>query len=1189
MTGADDGGERQRRLPSLRRRHQRVVDEHISPPSASNTTSIPTHRQNALVACYEEHIWPRIYQSLVHPVSQKLHHEVELGATISSQCVVGSVGAASGGNSQGTGQGSLLSGFIRKLQTPACSTLGHLMPTALSNAIQGYNNILCDEPHDEPTLVVVLEDFVTYRIQHINKIYTLTQRKRTDLNTTTQQRTPTKVEWKCKYHVELHGIDHRIQVAREYHFDEDVGPGVGANSVRLRDVDEISPQGQTLLQNCIRLGLVDMRTDDPHMVELLSEGQRVLLIWALPSMPNRGHPWRIEVRLNMDVANACTPCRVLQCLRSARSAGGNSLSIDAITRSLGATLCEWRVELEFDEIISAQDFNHGVTVLEAFVRTTSRQMDNEHFHASLQNIKRTCKGDTICHVASRFLAEMVANNHRVGDGAAGVSWIPVAVSKDLLPTHREFLCSIRSNNVFRAQTIPGPCDDLTQNRQQAPADMPYPRQPRPKDATLGAWRQLAAGQALLTTKLDGAEGFLLGTRLGLLMVTRTGWMVHTPWPTAITPTKIPFLFEGEFLTQQRAFSCYDALLLPCGWVTTLPYRRRIGNLQGFLRRHKPVICDGGAYQVCTKPFYAYSAFPLRATLECFRWMQRTQVAADGFIVVCGSRSYWKQCILKVKFWPSVDFLFKAHPELPKGYYQMMLRERRGTSVVYCSLTHSHGHGVPYVVDTTASPVEGTYDQRVSEAHVTFCTTERRWDIAFGQLRESNKEPNYLFNIQSLLTDNYERAQMGETAVQRVFGTRTTGDIKRLTQACKWNYCMGTIHGAWVALRDRCTQFVIIEVGGGNGGDIQKWLTLVKEKQHPLVCIHVIEPNEASLVVYKGRLFALPGILHHTVTVTTLEADGCDGVCVRHQQEGWTLTFWLHGCAFADWSPTKPPPAGTGVCAVFNFSIAQIVSSRDEFRRLLHRLLPRPVDHMVGVLHSYDDTSEVTRAWSNGLVWKDYEDEKTMPVGTFRRTHLTVEGTKLAHSITEWMVDIQQLVDEARECGYVMHAEPLVPCSGSRHRLHWLLLGLHGFVIHHRTSLLPLFLHPLRPTPHSVAASKEVSQSARDAVVVDDVAQNRGGVVLVVVPGNSKHHVFTYATPGAVLLRYLGQSPTCGPFSLLMQAKHPRLPLLLPVESWTSRLWKVACVWFDDRDDDCDGRWFCTDIGFVVACTCAVMI
>ena len=591
--------------------------------------------------------------------------------------------------------------------------------------------------------------------------------------------------------------------------------------------------------------------------------------------------------------------------------------------------------------------------------------------------------------------------------------------------------------------------------------------------------------------------------------------------------------------------------------------------------------------MCTKPFYDYSAFPVRATLECFRWMQRTQVAADGFIVACGSRSYWKQCVLKVKFWPSVDFLLKAHPELPKGFYQMMLRERRGTSVVYCSLTHSHGHDVPYVVDTTTSSTEGTYDQRVGEAHVTFSTAERRWGVAFGQLRESNKEPNYLFNIQSLLSDQYERAQMNETPVQRVFGTRTTGDVKRVIQACKWNYCVGTIHGVWTALRDRCTHFVIIEVGGGNGGDIQKWLTLVREKQ-PLVCIHVIEPSEASLVVYKERLLALPGILCYTVTVTTLEANDCDGVCVRNQQEGWTLTFWLHGCTLSDWVPVAPPPPRTGVCVVFNFSITQIVSGRDDFRRLLHRLLPRPVDHMVGVLHSYDDTGEVTRAWSNGLVWKEGEDNKIIPKGTFRRAHLTVEGTKLAHSITEWMVDVKQLVDEARECGFMMHTEPLVPCPGSRHRLHWLLVGLHGFVIQHRTSMLPLLLHPHRPIPQSAAASKEVTQSARDAVAVDDVAQNRGGVVLVVVPGNREHHVFTYATPGAVLLRYFGKLPTCGPFSLVMQAKHPHLPLLLPVEAWASRLCKVACACFDDGDD-CSGRWFCTDTGYVVACTCAVVI
>jgi hypothetical protein len=1142
---------KRRRLPS-RGPGQRSV--HDAEPIQLHTST--------LQACYEEHVWPRIRESVRNPPTRRpdtsttIHHEVEIGSVISSTPV-----AKAGGNNNGaaTASGapssSLLSGFIRKLQTSERSALGHLMPTGLCHAAQSLVRLLQPQTTKQQARfcldpVIVWEEFVSYRIQHVNTVYILSQRRRTKLNAITQVCSPTQTEWKCKYQVELHGMEQRVQVAREALFDDTCQDyqrhtlppphtGGGATSPRVS-----GGQGQTLLQSCISLGLVDMRTDDPHIVEQLSEGNRVLFVWPIPPSQT-GRRWGIDIRLILDASDVCTPTRIMQCLRSGR--GSNSISMEMLTRAIGATLCQWRVELEYNEIITSQDFCHGFSIFAVFVRMATRQVDDETFEVLLREAKAEEKDPSVTshmygheqyahyQISIRFLADFLNQC-----GSQKIIWITTASANDLMPEHSSFVR--QHDDAPQCLTVPvkNSSDTVT---------VPYPKQPRPRDSTVAAQQTLHTGHALVTAKLDGVEAFLLGTVHGLLLIARCGWLVYTPWCVAPSvPT--PFLLEGEFLPLERTMSCYDALLLPCGDATGLPYRRRLGHLERFLRMHSPAINAAvSSYTVHTKPFFDYSAFPTLAMVQCFRWIQRVQLPADGFVVICGMRTYWRQFALKIKFSPSVDFLLHPHPELPPDCFQLMLRDQRNGEAVYCGLERDN---FPLVARAPAGERE-LYALRVIEVSPTR-SLGGRWDLSIGPVRERNKEPNYLSNT-ALMLDAIETEQA--PVVQRVFGQRVIGDTIKIVQRHKWNYVAASIHSTWKLLVTsfQCTQFAIVEVGGGNGGDLRKWLALARD--YPLRCVHVIEPDGEAQAVYRGRLLGLQGTGQYTVLT-----NGPGEVTVTQRSSATVTTFRLHHCTLADWCPLEAPPPTTGVCIVFNFSLAQIVSSPEDFGRILRSFLRRPTDHIVGVLHSYSTEVESTRRWSNGLVWSAKSDRAA---SRFPPVKLTVHGTRLATDITEAMVDIGQLVREARECGFAMYAESL--CAAVRRPVHWLLGSLYGFSAFHRAAVSATVIPPHGPVPVPIATA----QAARDTAAA--TSYDHPSVVIVIV--NS--HLLAYRVPGVALLCYLGQIPRCGPVGTPVGEQHR----VLLVVTGAGILWHVACT------SDCEhsGMHHClfTDIGVAVSC------
>jgi hypothetical protein len=1103
------------------------------------------HHVGALHACYEEHVWPRIRDSVLMPTCEQLgtrvHHEVELGAVISSTPVAklsaGQLPVPTPSPS------SLLSGFIRKLQTSERSALGHLMPTALCHAAQCLIKLLPERTVGQKARfcldpVVVWEESASYRIQHVNTSYILTQRRRTKLNPITQQCSPTQTEWKCKYLVEMPGIEQHVQIAREAHFDDTnqdhqrhAPPpphGGGAQDHKSQRLDHA--QGQTLLQSSISLGLVDMRTDDPHIVEPLSEGNRVLFVWSIPP-EQTGHRWGIDIRLILDASSTlCTPSRIMQCLRSAR--GSNSVSMDMITRAIGATLCQWRVELEYDEIITTHDFSHGYAVFAAFVRMATRQIDGERFAMLLQDAVSGEMGTIYNQYAHyQIVVRVLANflDYRI-------QWITTAAASDLMPVIATFLWD-----------APTHCWTVPQQKNEDIITVPYPRQPRPRDITRQALQNLAVGHAVVTAKLDGAEAFLLGTVYGTLLIARGGWLMYTPWGGA-APVPTPFILEGEFLPQSRIMSCYDGLVLPSGDITEFTYRYRLARLGNFLRMHGPAINATLSYTVDTKPFFDHSAFAALAVIQCFQWMQRVKLPADGFVLSCGLRTYWKQFAVKSKFAPSIDFLLQSHPELPVGHFQMMLRDRRGKDTIYCSIEHDKS--LPLVARVPAGD-EGLYAQRVIEAlPIRQSTDPLVWDFRIGPLRERNKQPNYVANAHLLLQ---EMESAHGTAVQQVFGQQVIGDTIKIVQKHKWNHVAGSIDSTWKLFRSafNCTQFAVVEVGGGNGGDLHKWLALAL--QHPLRCVHVVEPDAAAQAVYYSRLL---GLQKGQYTVATASPAL---VCITHKGSQAATTFHLHNCTLDSWNPPEPPPQTTGVCVVFNFSLAQIITSLDDFGDILRSLLRRPMDHIVGVLHSYGREVETTRQWSNGLSWGVPMRRHAIP-----RTTLTVHGSRLASDITEAMVDAQHLVQEARECGFSMYAEAL--CSVVGKPLHWLLGSLYGFSIFHPTTMGVTMLRHVMPVPQDIA------QTARDFALTL-LNPNHRRMVIVIVGA----HLLVYTIPGVALLRYLGQIQACGPVGTPLRSSPRMLFVITPGGSQ----WLVAC------DDGCEQSGvhhsLLSNVGFTVQC------
>lgn len=1028
--------------------------------------------------CYHEHIWPRISSSLLDPGgATAIHHEVEIAEVISSTHIsnISSTSAATASSSVASPSSSLLHGFIRKLQTSdASSALMHLMPTGLCNAVQCLSKQHSSDP------IIVWEESVTYSIQHVHMQYTLTQRKRTRLNPITQQCSPVQTEWKCKYHVTVN--DQRVQIAREAQFD-----------------DQQILTGQALLLSCIDMGLVDISVDDPHIVEPLFEGRRLLFVWSIPQ-PH----WTLDVRLVLNAADTCTPSRVMQCLRAAR----NTVSADVITKAIGSTRMEWRVELEYKEFITLENFCAGFAALRAFVRLAARDISNDQFLELLHPLLGT-EQHTLCCISVRLLPAVIDDPQRTQS-------IRVAAIADLSMLHQTFLTTAAQEGVH---TVP------PMLLWPANVPLPYPKQPRPRDITPVAFQSLAVGYTLATAKLDGCETFLLGTALGLLMISRVGWVAHQPWASGKPVPPTPFLMECEFIGQQRVLSCYDVLLLPNGsTMCKLPYRDRICHLTAFLAQYGPTMGQG-LYTVTTKPFFAFSAFPACALLQCFRWIQNTQLPADGFVVSCGISPYWQHNAMKIKFAPSLDVLLHRCGQLPARHFQLLLRTPTPNTGIqaYGSLHHQY---LPLVACASTDADAAAYNRRVIE----LCPGRQGAQVLV--VREGNKQPNYISNARDLLHALHE----GSTcAVARVFCLHSTCDIVKIIQYHKWNYTMSTIHAIWQS-HHGCAEFVIVEIGGGNGGDVHKWLTLAQ--RHPLTLVHVIEPDGDALAQYRHRIQMLPSV-------------SAADLVVRVPGRTTALRFCLHACTYEDWSP-PPRKAGTAVCTVLNFSLPQVVHTMEQFVRLLRHTVHAQTDHVVGIMHSYGPECE-SRLWSNGLTWRHHQDG---------RATVTIQGTKLAIDITEGMLDIGSLQQEAQEHGFLMQVDPLLTTALRKQHLHWLLNSLHGFCVQHSSSLTCIG----REKAHVPIQELTVARTAA-------MASNHTGHVVVVV------HVqlFVFTVPGVALLQYLGPMPPCGPMGATLQ--HPLALHVIDHPDSGHHVWRVAC----DHAADNPHRYYQTALGYVVSC------
>lgn len=1028
------------KLPSKKRRKMGDIIHGTTTPDEEATK--PIDYTGALQQCYDSQIVPMMMQVETPGMWHRhtVHNEIEFGYSI--------------GESQQSAHpprvvSNILSGFLRRVTTdsdqrrPKRSLIYQLgtpsvqkLEDTLDSSLQ-IKDVFFSSDFD-----IIYENSIAFRVQQYQYVYVVSRRccQRIDKKAVVTAYT----EWKCKR-------KHAIGCTGEY-------IQLSAECVESDDNFNLS-EAQSIIQHAIDIGVLPILMHEPHVHTALVITPRLIITWK----QKKSYSWCTQLRLYM-YGTTTAPCTMkpsLPVLFQYLSSQNVDHCMPELIRLSGFSTYQWRFEIEFSRIFTFAIFQAGFDafcVIKDIILQISKHKIGPHQYTD----------DALCE-----LQRLVPYEY---------TFMFLQYFLHQKPTRR--VRSICSDDIPR--NLRTACLHMTPSKS---VDVILPSQKRPKDFTKHLYNTFHTNQ-LVCVKVDGVEAFLVGTSHSLVICMCMGLVccVVTWTPEAPCPVPTPFIFEGEVFAdhtdeQLLHFNCYDCLATPVQSCMAIAYEKRIKIMQYIIRIWKLDVCFL-PFRLCvsSKPFLSHSMSPNFALKNCIRWAINNRIPCDGIIISSASANYWANNALKLKFQPTVDYyLHGKNPSIRRaGVYQLMLRAD-ATRLVSVTKTNTGGHILPVCV-TLPEYIEKDLNGRVIEISMEkdnndgLCCT-------LSTIREVNKNPNYVQTahdiVDNLMAVPYTNNSTDRLVVQAGGIQSVMSHIRQF----KWQFFLDA------SFQWNQSPFVLIDIGGGNGGDVHKWLSIGTTNKN-LREIVVIEPSSEAVQEYESRLNNL--CMHHNCNRVWYTKSGCKLSILFG-----TLQSNLHALEEYHYIP---------IVFVFSFSITQVFEKLVDFDNFLQRF-SHSDNKVVILMHSYTDSQIPTdSSTTHDVSWSNI---------TNRRHNITISGTKLASGITETRFDAADLFEIGCTSGWRVRVRtwPVI-----YDKLHWLLRSLFGLVMSRKTT--PCVLSRATAWNHTKSHDIQLLAALRLFVIgIHD--RYKDEFVIVYYP--LCRYFFVYRTMSASLYRYIGST------------------------------------------------------------------
>ena len=1018
----------QRKLPRIKR--QKIGDPVYSDvQEEEGIRPYCVDHSNEVQHCYNTEIVPMMMRVEMPGVwhRQKVHNEFEFGYSIGeSQESVQTPRVAS----------NILSGFLRRATT--CNNKQPLPTRSLiyqlgTPSVQRFEDTLnsTKEIFFSSNFDIVYENCVAFRVQQYQYVYVVSRRccQRIGTNATVTSYT----EWKCKRKCAIGGTGEFIHLSTE--------------CIESDDKDITLYEAHSIIRRAIDIGVLPILPHEPHVHTALVITPRLIITWKQRNQ----YSWSTQLRLYMYQNLPCAGTKpplvgIFQYL----AAENVPHCMSELIRLSGFGTYQWRLETEFNRVITAAIFQAG---FDAFCAIKGIILSQTHV------LKKTISTDM-----ERRLQKLVPYEYTSKFLQEWLQYKPMrrirSIHADQVPSDLRTAC--------HAMTPPGSVDIV------------LPLQQRPKDFTAPLYNKLHANQ-LVTIKVDGVEAFLVGTSHSLVICMGMGvvccvatWSAQQP-----SPIPTPFIFEGEVFVdglnkQLLHFNCYDCLMTPTQCCTDISYNKRIEIMRHILQIWKTDICLLPFHLcVASKPFLLLSMAPNSAIKSCLEWAEENKIPCDGLIISSASCNYWDNNKLKLKFLPTVDYyLHGKNKSLNANVYQLMLRVN-ATQLISVTKTRTDNHILPVCVTLPE------YNTKNLDGRVVEISMERGSDNALhcnlSSIREVSKNPNYVQAAHDIV-DNLMSVPYTDNLMDKlILQAGGIQSVMRHVREFKWQFFLDALSQA------SQSPFVLVDIGGGNGGDIHKWLS-IESKNKSLREIMVVEPSMQAVQEYENRLRKL-GIAHqHDRVWYTKRGCKLSILCGTMQSNMHVLNAYNIPIVF-----------------VFSFSITQVFTDIRQFDNFL-RQFSRDENKIVILLHSYNDGKiSGDKYTTHDVYWSDI---------TNHNHTITISGTKLASGITETRMSAADLFEHACKSGWMVRVRtwPVAHC-----KLHWLLSSLCGLV---------MLCNPLPPAHryHTQLQDTQLLANVRRFVIQSRQYYKTNFVLVYYRPSQ---HFFVYRTMTASLYRYLG--------------------------------------------------------------------